>query len=60
MRRVVASSDSRSGNRRANGLACFVDLLDLLVDFLADFLADFFVDLPDFLDDLDRAEDLGI
>jgi hypothetical protein len=37
-----------------------VDLLDLLVDFLADFLADFFVDFPDFLDDLDRAEALGI
>ena len=60
MRRVVASSDSRSGNRAASGPGW---LLDLLVDFLADFLADFFVDLLDFFDlleDLERADVLAM
>jgi hypothetical protein len=59
MRRVVASSDSRSGNRAASGPGRSVALLDLLVDFLADF----FVDLLDFLDlleDLERADALAI
>src|SRR6266571_3576216 len=63
MRRVVASSDSRSGNRRAIGAGCLVDALGLRADrfagFLADFLADF-PDLPDLLDDLDRADALAI
>jgi hypothetical protein len=59
MRRVVASSDSRSGNRRASGLACFVDLLDLLVDFLADFFVDL-LDFFDLLDDLERADALAM
>jgi hypothetical protein len=59
MRRVVASSDSRSGNRSASGLACLVDLLALLVDFLADFfvvLLDFF----DLLEDLERFDALAM
>jgi hypothetical protein len=63
MRRVVASSDSRSGNRRASGLACLVDLLDLLVAVRVDFFADFFVDLLDFFDlleDLERADALAM
>jgi hypothetical protein len=60
MRRVVASSDSRSGNSAARGPGW---LVDLLVDFLADFLADFFVDLVDFLDlleDFERADILAM
>jgi len=63
MRRVVASSDSRSGNRAASGPGRSVALLDLLGDFLADFLADFFVDLLDcfdLLEDLERADVLAI
>ena len=66
MRRVVASSDSRSGNRSASGLACLVDLLDLLdllVAFRVDFFADFFVDLLDFFDlleDLERVDVLAM
>ena len=70
MRRVVASSDSRSGNRSASGLACLVDLvglLDLLVafraDLFADFFVDFFVDLLNFFDlleDLERADALAM
>src|SRR6266571_683037 len=56
MRRVVASSDSRSGNRSACGLSC---LLDLAVDFRAGFPVGF-LDLLDFLDDLERADALGI
>jgi hypothetical protein len=64
MRRVVEISASRSGNRRASGDSCLLDLVGLLdlLDLL-DLLglrADFFADLPDFLDDLDRAEVLGI
>ena len=59
MRRVVASSDSRSGNRRASGLACLVDLLDLLVDFLADFFVDL-LDFFDLLEDLERADALAM
>jgi hypothetical protein len=59
MRRVVASSDSRSGNRRANGLFCLLGLADLL-DLPFAFLADFFVDLPDFLEDLERADALAM
>jgi hypothetical protein len=64
MRRVVDISASRSGNRVASGDSCLLDLVDLftLLDLL-DLLgrrADFFVDLPDFLDDLDRAVALGI
>lgn len=60
MRRVVASSDSRSGNRAASGPGW---LLDLLVDFRVDFRAVFFVDLPDFFDlleDLERADVLAM
>ena len=63
MRRVVASSDSRSGNKSASGLACLVDLLDLLVAFRVDFFADFFADLLDFFDlleDLERADALAM
>ena len=63
MRRVVASSDSRSGNRAASGPGRSVALLDLLGDFLADFLADFFVDLLDcfdLLEDLERADVLAM
>jgi hypothetical protein len=63
MRRVVASSDSRSGNRAASGPGRSAALLDLLGDFLADFLADFFVDLLDFFDlleDLERADVLAM
>jgi hypothetical protein len=63
MRRVVAISDSRSGNRSASGLGCLDDLLGLLVDFLVDFLADFFVDLLDFFDlleDLERFDALAM
>jgi hypothetical protein len=73
MRRVVDISASRSGNRVASGDSCSLDLVDLLglVDLLAllallalldvlDLRTDFFADLPDFLDDLDRAEVLGI
>ena len=66
MRRVVASSDSRSGNRSASGLAWLVDLvdlLDLLVAFRVDFFPDFFVDLLDFFDfleDLERADVLAM
>jgi hypothetical protein len=55
MRRVVAISDSRSGNRSASGLGCLDDLFGLV----AAFLADFFVDLLDFFDlleDLERAD----
>jgi hypothetical protein len=64
MRRVVDISASRSGNRVASGDSCLLDLADLvgLLDLL-DLLglrADFFADLPDFLDDLDRAVALGI
>ena len=59
MRRVVESSDSRSGNRRAKGVFCPLDLADL-PDLLVAFLAGFFVDLPGFLDDLERAMALGI
>jgi hypothetical protein len=58
MRRVVDISASRSGNRRASGESCLLDLVDLF-DLLG-LRADFFADLPDFLDDLDRAEALGI
>jgi hypothetical protein len=59
MRRVVASSDSRSGNRAASGPGW---LLDLLVDFLADFLTDFFVDLLffDLLEDFECADVLAM
>jgi hypothetical protein len=68
MRRVVASSDFRSGNSRACGrlvLDLAADLpLDffaaLAVDFLTSLLADFFADLPDFFDDLERADALAI
>ena len=63
MRRVVASSDSRSGNRAARGPGRSVDLLDLLVDFFADRFTDFFVDLLDFFDlleDLERADVLAM
>ena len=61
MRRVVEISASRSGNRRASGDSCLLDLVDLLDLFdLLGLRTDFFADLPDFLDDLDRAEDLGI
>jgi hypothetical protein len=66
MRRVVASSDSKSGNRAASGPGLSVALLvllDLLGDFLADFLADFLVDLLDFFDlleDLERADVLAM
>ena len=68
MRRVVASSDSRSGNRAASGPGWLLDLLvdfraDFLADFRPDFLAEFFVDLPDFFDlpeDLERADVLAM
>ena len=63
MRRVVASSDSRSGNRAARGPGRSIDLVDVLVAFLADFLADFFVDLLDFFDlleDFERADVLAM
>jgi hypothetical protein len=59
MRRVVASSDSRSGNRSASGFACLVDLLGLLVDFLADFFVDL-LDFFDLLEDLERADALAM
>jgi hypothetical protein len=59
MRRVVESSDSRSGNRTANGVFCPLDVVDL-PDLLVAFLAAFFVDLLGFLDDLDRAVALAI
>ncbi|MFL5488329.1 MAG: hypothetical protein ACJ8AJ_07575 [Gemmatimonadaceae bacterium] len=53
MRRVVASSASRSGNSKAIGLcvlALTVDFLaDFLGDFLTDFVRDFFADLLDFM-----------
>jgi hypothetical protein len=60
MRRVVASSDSRSGKSAASGPGW---LLDLLVDFLADFLTDFLADLLDFFDlleDFERADVLAM
>jgi hypothetical protein len=67
MRRVVDISASRSGNRVASGDSSLLDLVDLLdladLAALLDLLglrADFFADLPDFLDDLDRAVALGI
>ena len=64
MRRVVASSDSRSGNRSAIGGGCLPDVLtlraDFVGDFLADFLGDFLADLVDFLDDLERADFLAM
>jgi hypothetical protein len=57
MRRVVASSDSRSGNRAASGPGWLLALLvDFRADFLADFLPDFFVDLLDFFDLLEDFE----
>jgi hypothetical protein len=59
MRRVVESSDSRSGNRRAKGVFCPLDVVDL-PDLLVAFLTAFFVDLPAFLDDLKRAVALAI
>src|ERR1700737_2263061 len=59
MRRVVESSDSRSGNRRANGVFCLLGLADL-VDLPFAFLADFFVNLLGFLEDLERADVLAI
>jgi hypothetical protein len=59
MRRVVESSDSRSGNRRAKGVFCPLDVLDL-PDLLVAFLTGFFVDLLGFLDDLERAVALAI
>jgi hypothetical protein len=59
MRRVVESSDSRSGNRSARGFGCLVDLLDLLVDFLADFFVDL-LDFFDLLEDLERADALAM
>jgi hypothetical protein len=59
MRRVVASSDSRSGNRAASGLSLSVDLLDLLVDFLAVFFVDF-LDFFDLLEDFERADVLAM
>jgi len=59
MRRVVASSDSKSWNRRANTDFCLLALPDL-VDLRVAFLADFFVDLPDFFDDLERADALDM
>jgi hypothetical protein len=61
MRRVVEISASRSGNRRASGDSCLLDLVDLLdlLD-LPGVRADFFAGLGDFLDDLDLAEVLGI
>src|ERR1700687_1197001 len=58
MRRVVDSSDSRSGNRRANGVFCLLGLLDLLAA-----LTDFFFDLLDRFDlpeDLERADALAM
>src|SRR5438105_8150087 len=68
MRRVVASSDSRSGNRSAIGGGCLPDVLALRADFvgdfladpLGDFLADFLADLVDFLADLERADFLAM
>lgn len=58
MRRVVDISASRSGNRRASGDSCLLDLADLLRVFdLLDLLglrADFFVDWVDFLEALER------
>jgi hypothetical protein len=62
MRRVVASSDSRSGNRSANAVFCLVGVL-VLRDLLAAFLPAFFGDLLDFfdlLDDLEREDALAI
>jgi hypothetical protein len=59
MRRVAESSDSKSGNSRANGVFCLVGLADLL-DLPLAFLADFFVDLLGFLDDLERADALAM
>lgn len=59
MRRVVASSDSRSGNRSASGFNCLVDLLGLVVAFLADFFVDL-LDFFDLLEDLDRADALAM
>jgi hypothetical protein len=59
MRRVVASSDSRSGNRSASGLGCLVDLLDLLVDFFAGFFVDL-LDFFDLLEDLERVDALAM
>jgi hypothetical protein len=59
MRRVVASSDSRSGNRSASGLGCLDDLLGLVVAFLADFFVDL-LDFFDLLEDLERADALAM
>jgi hypothetical protein len=61
MRRVVEISASRSGNRRASGDSSLLDLVEVLdlLDLLG-LRADFFADLAGFLDDLDRAEALGI
>ena len=60
MRRVVESSDSKSGNNRANALFW---LLDLLVVFRIGLFADFLADLLDFFDlfeDLERADALAM
>ena len=64
---------SRSGNRRASGDSCLLDLVDLLglldlLDLRAGFdllvllslRADFFVDLLDFLDALEREDVLAM
>ena len=60
MRRVVASSVSKSGNSIANGFAWIAGLLDLRVDFLVAFVVDLldflgFLDFLDLLEDLERA-----
>jgi hypothetical protein len=59
MRRVVASSDSRSGNRAASGPGRSIALLDLLADFLAVFFVDF-LDFFDLLEDFERADVLAM
>ena len=69
IRRVVASSDSKSGNRRARALSCLLDfdfpvaflaaLLALPIPFLPAFFADFF-GFFDLLEDLERADVLAM
>jgi hypothetical protein len=59
MRRVVASSDSRSGKSKAIGRCVLALATDLLANFLADLRGDFFTDLADFFDlleDLERVD----
>jgi len=60
MRRVVDSSDSRSGKRSAIGGWAFDLAADLLADFLTDFFADFFAERVGFLDDFERADALAM